>query len=123
MRPVTNLARELFQSTPNQNAKGKSGMLVHTVFFWLDPQLNAEQLAEFETRLSRLPTINAVKHGFIGKPSSTNRPIIDRTYSWGLTLVFENLEKHDEYQVDPLHKEFVDNCNQMWIKVTIYDFE
>lgn len=98
-------------------------MLVHTVFFWLDPKLNAEQIAEFEMRLNRLPTIQAVSHGFTGKPSATNRPIIDRTYSYGLTLVFADMTKHDEYQVDPLHKEFVDHCNSMWIKVTIYDFE
>lgn len=98
-------------------------MLVHTVFFWLDPQLKPEQVAEFEERLNRLPTISAVKSGFTGRPSSTNRPIIDRTYSYGLTLVFEDLAKHDEYQVDPLHQEFVEKCSSMWLKVTIYDFE
>ncbi|HWQ36185.1 MAG TPA: Dabb family protein [Blastocatellia bacterium] len=98
-------------------------MLVHTVFFWLDPKLKPEQVAEFEERLNRLPTISAVKYGFTGRPSSTSRPIIDRTYSYGLTLVFENLAKHDEYQVDPLHQEFVEKCSSMWLKVTIYDFE
>lgn len=98
-------------------------MLVHTVFFWLDPKLTAAQLAEFEERLNKLPTIGAVKHGFTGQPSATSRPIIDRTYSYGLTLVFDDLAKHDEYQVDPLHASFVEHCSSMWIKVTIYDFE
>lgn len=98
-------------------------MFVHTVYFWLDPQLNAEQTAEFETRLKRLPTISAVKHGFTGKPAATNRPVIDRTYSYGLTLVFDDLAKHDEYQADPVHQEFVDNCNHMWSKLAIYDYE
>lgn len=98
-------------------------MLVHTVFFWLDPQLGAAQRAEFEMRLNKLTTISAVSHGFTGVPSATNRPVIDRTYSYGLTLIFENLAKHDEYQVDPLHQEFIEKCHAMWLKVTIYDFE
>ncbi|HZS09530.1 MAG TPA: Dabb family protein [Blastocatellia bacterium] len=99
-------------------------MLVHTVYFWLDPNLTAEQVAGFEERLNKLTTISAVKYGFTGKPAATaDRPVIDRSYSYGLTLIFDSVAKHDEYQVDPLHKDFVEHGHSLWTRVTIYDFE
>ncbi|MFN0119416.1 MAG: Dabb family protein [Blastocatellia bacterium] len=98
-------------------------MLVHAVYFWLDPNLTTEQKAEFVERLHQLPSISSVRHGFTGRPAVTNRPVIDRTYSWALTLVFDDMTAHDAYQVDPVHQAFVQNCSSMWLRVLIYDSE
>jgi hypothetical protein len=56
----------------------------------------------------------------VGTPASTNRPIIDRTYSYALILVFENKEDHDVYQEHPVHDEFR-ALEDHWLRVQIYD--
>lgn len=98
-------------------------MFVHHVFFWLKPDLNQEQQAAFEAGVTSLLSINTVKIGDVGKPATTDRPIIDRSYSYSLLLAFENLADHDSYQVDPVHLKFVETCQQYWDRVQIYDSE
>ena len=98
-------------------------MFVHHVFFWLKPDLNQEQQAAFEAGVTSLLSINTVKIGDVGKPATTDRPIIDRSYSYSLLLAFENLTDHDSYQVDPVHLKFVETCQQYWDRVQIYDSE
>ena len=98
-------------------------MLVHSVFFWLDPGLSGDKVADFEKRLNDLLKIPAILHGFVGKPAGTRRPVVDCTYSYALTLIFENMEGHDSYQVHPVHKAFVADCAPYWVKVQIYDAE
>jgi hypothetical protein len=98
-------------------------MFVHHVFFWLKSDLSSSDVQKFEETVSTLPGISHVKMGNVGKPASTNRPIIERSYSYSLLLVFENEAKHDEYQVDPTHLKFVETCSTFWEKVVIYDSE
>ncbi|QMU30302.1 Dabb family protein [Adhaeribacter radiodurans] len=98
-------------------------MFVHHVFFFLKPELNQEQQSAFEAGVKSLLPIKHVKLGDVGKPASTDRPVIDRSYSYSLLLVFENLADHDAYQVDPTHLKFVETCQQYWERVQIYDSE
>jgi hypothetical protein len=98
-------------------------MLVHAVFFWLKPDLTADQRARFVTGVNSLLSISSVVHGSVGTPASTDRPVIDRTYSYGLLTVFKDLEGHDTYQVDPIHLAFISACKDYWTRVQIYDFE
>ncbi len=98
-------------------------MFVHHVFFWLKPELNSDQQAAFEAGVSSLLAIKVLKNGDVGKPAATNRPVIERSYSYSLLLTFENLADHDAYQVDPTHLKFVETCQQYWDKVLIYDSE
>ena len=61
---------------------------------------------------------------FIGKPAGTEqRPIIDRSYDLGLTVVLQDVAAHDEYQADPVHLKFVEECGHLWDRVQIYDSE
>jgi hypothetical protein len=98
-------------------------MLSHVVLFWLKPDLNDAQRADFRVQVNTLATIPGVIQCHIGTPSSTDRPVIDRTYSVGLNLIFPNMAAHDVYQVHPVHLAFVEKCKSMWTKVVIYDFE
>lgn len=98
-------------------------MFVHHVFFWLKPACSAEEVKQFENGVSTLKTVKTVKMADIGKPASTDRPVIDRSYSYSLLLVFETLADHDAYQVDPVHLKFVESCAQFWDRVQIYDSE
>lgn len=98
-------------------------MFVHHVFFWLKEDLNSADIQKFEDTVKTLPGISHVKFGDVGKPGPTNRPIIDTSYSYSLLLAFDNLEKHDSYQVDFIHEKFVNTCSSLWSKVVIYDSE
>jgi hypothetical protein len=97
-------------------------MFVHTVYFWLKADLTAEQTAEFVKRCTALTGIAAVKHGWVGVPADTDRPVIDRTYTYGLALVFDDKAAHDVYQVDAIHAHFLE-LKDSWTQVKIYDFE
>lgn len=98
-------------------------MFVHHVFFWLKEDLQASDVQKFEETVKTLPGISSVKFGDVGKAASTDRPVIERSYSYSLLLVFESLEQHDSYQVDPVHETFVSTCSSLWSKVVIYDSE
>ena len=98
-------------------------MMVHTVLFWLRKDLAKQELAEFHRDLSTLPGVPSVRHGFIGTPSPTDRPVIDSSYSYGLTLAFDNLAGHDAYQTHPTHLAFVERNKDKWTRVQIYDFQ
>lgn len=99
-------------------------MLVHSVFFWLKPELTDAQRAEFLRGLESLKGIAAIRQIYIGAPAATQkRPVIDDSYSYALTTIFDNLAGQDAYQVDPLHLAFVQNCKQFWNRVQIYDAE
>ena len=97
-------------------------MLIHSVFFYLKPELTAAQQAEFRRMLNTLPAIRAAEQMYIGTPAPTaKRPTIDDSYSFALTIVFKDVAAHDAYQVDPLHKAFVATCSPLWQRVQIYD--
>ena len=97
-------------------------MFVHAVFFWLRPDLTEAETAQFIEGARSLTTIPSVRHGFVGTPADTDRPIIDRSYSWGVVVTFDDVAGHDAYQVDPAHDKFRIECAPLWSKVLIYDF-
>ncbi len=98
-------------------------MFVHHVFFWLKADLSVEDIQKFEEGVKALLTIEAIKLGDVAKPASTNREIIDSSYSYSLLTVFENMQAHDIYQPHPVHQNFIATCAHLWSKVLIYDSE
>jgi hypothetical protein len=98
-------------------------MFVHHVFFWLKSSNTPEDVKKFEASVSTLKGIETVHMADIGKPASTDRPVIDTTYSYSLLLVFKSLSDHDAYQIDPVHLQFVADSSHLWDRVQIYDSE
>ena len=97
-------------------------MLVHTVYFWLKPELTEAQRADFRRGVESLAGIAAVEKIYVGTPAATQkRPIIDDSYSVALTVICRDVAGHDAYQVDPLHLAFVEKFKTFWARVQIYD--
>jgi hypothetical protein len=96
-------------------------MFVHAVYFWLKDDLTEAQKATFVNGVHSLTTIGSVTHGYVGVPAATDRPIIERSYSYAAVVVFKDEAAHDLYQVDPIHDRFRDECGSFWRKVVIYD--
>lgn len=97
-------------------------MFVHCVYFWLKPDLSDADERLFVERARALAALPSVKHGWFGKPAATDRPVIERGYSYGLTVVFDDVAGHDAYQVHPVHDAFRE-LHGLWAAVKIYDFE
>lgn len=98
-------------------------MFVHCVYFWLRDTLSDEESALFDEGVNSLTTIETVRHGYVGTPADTDRPIIDRTYTYGLVCVFDDEEGHDAYQDHPVHDAFRESCSTFWTDVKIYDVQ
>ena len=97
-------------------------MFTHCVFFWLKSDISAQERVSFERGLASLLGISSVVRGSFGVPAATDRPVVERSYSYGLTVCFENLAGHDAYQVDAIHHAFLEQCSQLWSRVQVYDF-
>lgn len=99
-------------------------MFSHVVVFWTKTEIpNAadELLAGIEKLLKPIP---GVLHFHAGKMVGSPRPVVEQSYQVALNLTFADKKAQDDYQVHPLHVEFVNsvfkaNCQ----KVVIYDFE
>ena len=96
-------------------------MFVHAVYFWLREDLTPAEHARFEAGLRSLRGIEGVRHGYIGSPAPTDRPVIERSYSRALVLVFADQAAHDAYQAHPVHDRFRAECGGLWTAVRIYD--
>ena len=96
-------------------------MLVHSVYFWLRDGLTLEETARFRGGVESLRGCESVREMHIGVPAPTNRPVIDRSYTYALTVIFDDMAGHDTYQEHPIHKAFVENFSAYWTRVQIYD--
>ena len=99
-------------------------MLTHVVLFWAVDDLTAAQRADFASGLETLLSIPTVSSGSVGTPAAVlDRPVVDRSYAFGLVLRFADLAAHDAYQVDPIHDAFHSRCHKYWKKVAVYDVD
>ena len=99
-------------------------MFSHVVIFWTDPaQTEAadELIAGANKYLKPIP---GLKYFYIGKMVGSQRPVVDQTYQVALNTVFADKQAQDDYQVHPLHLEFVAKYVKPLVKkITVYDFE
>jgi len=96
----------------------------HTVFFWLNEDVTAEQREDFEQGIEALLKNDEIQAGSWGTPAATEpRPVIDDSYDYALALEFESIAHHDRYQVHRDHDVFLDEFKGLWAKVVIYDFD
>jgi len=98
-------------------------MHIHNVYFWLKNGQDKEGFKAFEQGLDSLTLDPRVKSGYFGKPATTNRAVVENTYSYGLVLVFDDLDAHDQYQAGAIHLEFVSNHSSKWERVIVHDIE
>jgi hypothetical protein len=99
-------------------------MLSHIVVFWLKDELTADQRAAFRNGLETLKGIEAARGVYVGAPAATgDRPVIDKSYSLAVTVLFDSIADHDIYQVHPLHQAFLKQFSTFWSRVAVYDYE
>jgi hypothetical protein len=98
-------------------------MFSHVVIFWTDPENpnSADELLAGANRL--LKPIPGVLQFHVGKMVPSHRPVVDQSYQIALNLIFLDKQAQDDYQVHPLHVEFVETVfKKTCKKVVVYDF-
>ncbi|MCX2574949.1 Dabb family protein [Pedobacter sandarakinus] len=96
-------------------------MIAHHVLFWLKADTTSAQKTAFRKSLETLQNIDVVKTFHLGTPADISRAVVDTTYTFSLLLIFDDMAGHDEYQVHPLHKAFLDEFKVYFERVVIYD--
>lgn len=97
-------------------------MLVHSVYFYLKPEITEAQRAEFRRGVESLAGVKSVEKIYVGKPAGVpKRPVLDDTYSFGLTVICKDVAALDAYQVDPIHQAFLNQFKSYWTRVQVYD--
>ena len=99
-------------------------MFSHVVIFWTNPQ-NPKAADELIAGAQKyLKPIPGVLSFHVGKMAPSHRPVVEQSYQVALNLIFPDKKTQDDYQVHPLHLEFVEkafkpNC----ARAVVYDFE
>jgi hypothetical protein len=97
-------------------------MLIHTVFFWLKPELTEAQRADFRRAVEGLKAIETIRHIWVGTPSATERrSTVDHSFSLALTTTFDDVAGQTVYQTHPVHLEFLKHYKPYWTRIQIYD--
>lgn len=97
-------------------------MFVHTVLFYLNPDLPPSAPGKLISDIREcLAPIPAVRTLHVGLPANTPRKVVDNTYAVGLTVILDDPAAHDAYQAHPLHTEFKQRIENVVESVKIYD--
>ena len=95
--------------------------MIHSVYFYLN-----STTPDAKTRLIEgielLRGIESVKNLIVGQPAATPvREVVDASYGVSLLVFFDSIEDHNTYQDHSLHHQFVDEYQDCWSRVQIYD--
>ncbi len=106
---------------PQPITMAKPGM-IHTVFFWLNEDVNNAGKMNFEQGLIDLGKCPQIQAYYWGPVAPTEaRGVIDNTYAYAINVHFATLEDEKAYQSEPLHLKFIDDHKDKWAKVVVYD--
>ncbi len=103
----------------SKNDKKIEGELMHTVIIWLKHQSELDQSISDGIKL--MEDIDEIKTYYVGKPAMTPREIVDNSFSYFITMTFDNTADMNAYLENPLHIAFVKSQKPNWEKVKIYD--
>ncbi|GAB1309191.1 hypothetical protein KH5_18740 [Urechidicola sp. KH5] len=100
------------------------GSFAHVVYFWLKNPDDANDRKAFEASLTNfINNSEFIRTKHLGIPAATDRGVIDNSYTYCLLLTFDNKEMQDKYQVEEGHLKFIDESQDLWEKVIVYDSE
>jgi len=103
-------------STPSE-----STLFVHHVLFYMPAGASEVDKAKLLEGLQHLARVPSIKMAHIGTPASTDREVIERTYTYSWLCLFDSAEQEEAYQHHPIHDEFRTQYARYWEKVVIYD--
>ena len=111
--------------TAKVNTKSQQKMentIQHQVYFWLKEGITPEEEKDFLNFFKILKTVPGIKSFKIGKPAPTNpRDVVDNSFSYSITVLFENMEAINVYETHPIHTQAAKKYSKYWTKVQVRD--
>ncbi len=96
---------------------------IHSVYFWFKESTTQEEIDAFYADTEKLRQIESVRGLFYGKPASTDRPIVEKSYDLAVIVHFKDLAGHDAYQQDQIHLDLLSTHSDIWEKVMVTDVD
>jgi len=94
----------------------------HHVYFWLENPDDPDDRAEFEKGVRELLEVPVIRSYHFGTPAATtDRDVVEGSYTYSYLVFFEDRESHDVYQEHPIHQQFIKDYQHLWKKVVVYD--
>lgn len=118
---LSTLAIPAMAQQKEERGQETGGPFVHTVYFWLENKESSADRQKLLEGLNMIKEIEHIKAGYVGVPAPTNREVIDSSYDFAITFIFENMEEEQAYQTHPTHLKFVEEYSHLWEKVVVYD--
>ena len=97
---------------------GKSGELVHIVYYWLNNKEDKDKLVE---GLTMLVTAKNIKSSYVGTPQDYKADVNEKSWDIMLLMVFEKPEGIDLYHKEDVHQKFVAGYGKLWSKTLKFD--
>jgi hypothetical protein len=97
-------------------------MIGHMVYFTLHDNSDAAKkklIDACQTYLKDHPGTVLFAAGTL--VADLDREVNDRGFDVALQMVFESRKAHDEYQVHPRHKQFIEENKPNWKQVRVFD--
>jgi len=124
LKVAAGMAATSFIAIPSQVEASEAAMqnvFVHHVFFWLKDPKDPQARKQFEKGLQGLITVPQIQSYHIGTPVESPREVVDDSFTYSYMAFFKSKEDQNIYQTHPIHLKFVEDCQQLWQKVIVYD--
>ena len=98
------------------------GLLIHNVYFSLKEPTPEKRQRLIDACHRLLPAHPGIVFFACGaRAEGLDRDVNDRDFDVGLHIVFTDQEAHDRYQDAPLHLRFIQECQDDWRQVRVFD--
>jgi hypothetical protein len=109
-------------NSSTQTTENSTGMLQHTVYFYLNEDVTDEERQQFEEGLESLLSIEEIYRSEMGVPADTpDREVTDHSFGYSIFTWFETMDDYNVYAEHPDHMEFIDQYESLWADVKVYD--
>ncbi|WP_316796294.1 Dabb family protein [Pedobacter agri] len=86
------------------------------------PQLTKTEIQDFANFFESLKPIKLIKSLHYGLAANTPaRPVIDNSFTYSLSIIFDSIEDHNAYQEDKIHLDAVEKFSKNWYRVVVHD--
>ncbi len=92
--------------------QAKDNILTHVVLCWMDTTVTEAEIDTIIKKTKKLKEIPGIVDLMVGRPVESERPIVDDSFSLGITMTFRSKEKMNRYLKDDRHTSFT----AKWIK-------
>lgn len=98
-------------------------LITHVVVVWVKDDVSHKQVSKIIEAASVLRSIDVVQDLKVGRPVESERAIVDDSFSFALTVTFENNADMQAYINNEAHVAYVKSAIKPVLKkIVVYDF-